>query len=123
MQLLFEYGFEVYRLSRNTSKVGSLKQLIVPPVTDYPTATGQLASIPETMFLAARRPLWYRKWTVSRAIEQAATDGGLVHLWWHPHNVISQPAMLDLIEEIVARVHGFCESDDLRCVPMSGLTE
>jgi peptidoglycan/xylan/chitin deacetylase (PgdA/CDA1 family) len=121
IQILSELGLEFYRSKKPPSQISLLKQLILPPITDYPIKDGEaeVTPVPETMFLAARRPNWHRKWRVSRALEQAATNGGLVHLWLHPHNVVSRPTTIDLIQHILRQIRELRASGDLRCVPMS----
>lgn len=124
-RLLSEYGLESYRSKQPDSRFTALKRLIRPPVANYTIQTtgGEPVSVPGTMFLAARRPLWHRKWVVRRALKRAAADDGFVHLWWHPHNVISQPAMLELLAGIFDQVRELRESDDLGCQPMAALVE
>lgn len=37
-------------------------------------------------------------------LDRAARDGGVVHLWLHPHNVISAPETFDVLADVVALV-------------------
>lgn len=123
--VLSEYGIECYRSEHSSSKIASLKQLISPPVInspEFPGPTGPIP-VPETMFLASSRPLWHRHWRVKRALRRATAEGGFVHLWWHPHNVITQPNLLGLITDVFEQVRELNRSGDLECVPMATLVE
>lgn len=39
-----------------------------------------------------------------RMLERAARDGGVVHLWLHPHNIISAPATFDVLRDVIGDV-------------------
>jgi len=39
-----------------------------------------------------------------RLLDKAAADGGVVHLWLHPHNIISGPETFEVLADVVALV-------------------
>lgn len=39
-----------------------------------------------------------------RMLERAAQGGGVVHLWLHPHNIISAPETFDVLREVIGDV-------------------
>ncbi len=39
-----------------------------------------------------------------RMLERAGVDGGVVHLWLHPHNIISAPSTFDVLATIIGEV-------------------
>lgn len=60
--------------------------------------------------------------TVSRwqsLLHSAVEMGGYVHMWFHPHNLITAPAMQGAFEQILDEVGERVRAGDLACLTMS----
>ena len=60
--------------------------------------------------------------TVSRwkcLLRAAVEQGGYVHMWFHPHNLITAPAMQEAFEQIMKEVGQLVRSGDMASLTMS----
>lgn len=60
--------------------------------------------------------------TVSRwksLLRSAVEQGGYVHMWFHPHNLITAPAMQGAFEQTLNEVGQLVRSGDMACLTMS----
>jgi peptidoglycan/xylan/chitin deacetylase (PgdA/CDA1 family) len=81
-----------------------------PPQTQVPGAIGSLVPIPSGHFFNWRtgprryvpKALTLERW--KRMLDQAAASAGVVHLWLHPHNVISGPGTFDVLAGVLRHV-------------------
>lgn len=103
------------RLPVRDGRVGQVGNLLSEfDVTQRPqsdaSGTGTPIAIPSGFFfnwrLGARarvpRSITVLRWR--RMLERAARDGGVVHLWLHPHNIISAPGTFDVLREVIRDV-------------------
>jgi hypothetical protein len=51
-------------------------------------------------------------------LKHAVETGGYVHMWFHPHNLISSPAMVHSFREIMAYAGDLVRSGDLLSLTM-----
>ena len=112
-------GYVGYRDRLNVStgpvgRIGNLSSefdLSQRPQADADGAMAPIA-IPSGFFFNWRRGARARvprsitvlRWR--RMLERAARDGGVVHLWLHPHNIISAPSTFDVLRDVVGVVAG-----------------
>ena len=60
--------------------------------------------------------------TVSRwksLLRSAVEMGGYVHMWFHPHNLITAPGMQGAFEQILGEVGNLVRAGDLACLTMA----
>ncbi|MFL6721076.1 MAG: hypothetical protein ACJ8FT_04625 [Sphingomonas sp.] len=121
------HGFIGYRerLRRPPGSLGRALSLAeevnvwAPPQKAAPATDGMVA-IPSGRFLNWRFGL--RSWvpastTVARwrhQLRSAADNGGVVHLWLHPHNLITGPGTESLLEAVVKEVAAMREAGRVR---------
>jgi peptidoglycan/xylan/chitin deacetylase (PgdA/CDA1 family) len=117
LRVLRSHGFIGYRqrLSRPRGVLGRAVSLAeefnvwATPQRPNPVVDG-LVPIPSGRFLNWRFGLRNRvpaTATVERwrhQLRKAATTGGVVHLWLHPHNLITGPSTATLLEQVLAEV-------------------
>jgi len=122
--VLSEYGIEYYR-SRQMSGglIGLITRSLIPRTTRLPTIEGCSPPypIPETLFVASRRPELLRWWQIAGGLRRAISGDELVHFWLHPHNVVTDEETLSLVERMVQRLAAYRDRGALRCVTMAGL--
>jgi peptidoglycan/xylan/chitin deacetylase (PgdA/CDA1 family) len=111
-------GFTGYR-ARLTSRAGVTGRAanlltefnpFTPPQTNAPGPIGGPVAIPSGHFFNWRvgprryvpKALTLQRW--KQMLDQAATGGGVVHLWLHPHNIISGPGTFDVLARVLAHV-------------------
>lgn len=58
-----------------------------------------------------------RRW--NSMLEAAVARGGYVHMWFHPHNLITAPGMQDTFEAVIRRVGQLAAAGQLLALPMS----
>jgi hypothetical protein len=46
-------------------------------------------------------------------LRSAITQGGYLHMWFHPHNLITAPAMKLAFEEVIGHVGQLVKAGDL----------
>lgn len=103
LDLLGEQDLRCYRGKQEDSSL-SLRRLFTPETFDRPTSRSQPVRVPSSVFLAARRPSWYRRRYALRGLERTVDRQGLVHYWLHPHNVVTDSALVDEIETVLEAV-------------------
>jgi hypothetical protein len=117
LPLLKEYGFIGYR-ERPASPPGQLGRAVslaaefnIRPKRQYssPPSDG-LVAIPSGYFFNWRfgpRKLVPPSVTVARwrnQLRARKSTGGVVHLWLHPHNLITAPSTTDVLDRVLAEV-------------------
>ena len=78
-----------------------------------------LINIPSSRFLRPYNPrlagldsLQLRR--IYSAINQLASDGGIYHIWWHPHNFGTHPELnLSRLEDILKMVHQYSQEGQI----------
>lgn len=65
-------------------------------------------------------PVTVARW--KNLLRSAAANGGYVHMWFHPHNLITAPAMGAAFEQVLAEVGQLVRAGDLANVTMSEAT-
>jgi hypothetical protein len=51
-------------------------------------------------------------------LRNAAQSGGYVHMWFHPHNFITAPAMVFVFQQVMAEVGRLVRTGDMHCLTM-----
>lgn len=80
------------------------------PQPQVPAQTGRIVTIPSGFFFnwrfGARRhvPEAVTAWRWTRMLDKAVAHDGVVHLWLHPHNIISAPSTFDVLARVLANV-------------------
>ncbi|HEV2079645.1 MAG TPA: polysaccharide deacetylase family protein [Allosphingosinicella sp.] len=112
VSLLRRKGYIGYRLARPpVSRLRALAaELYLWPRAEIspPAAPGAPIAIPAGYFLNWRfgprryipRTVTARRWKT--LIDRACETGGVAHLWFHPHNLITAPSTRDTLDEILA---------------------
>lgn len=101
---LRDHGFTRYRDAAAARRFRRIASAWFPDVVELPLAGTAPIGLPETLFLAARRPDWYLRRSVERSLERAASTDGLVHYWLHPHNVVTEPTLLTTLEAAFSQI-------------------
>lgn len=107
LEVLREHGFTHYRDASSTSRAHRIAALWWPDVVDLPLADEIPVGVPETTFLAARRPSWFLHRSIKRGLRRAAATDGMVHYWLHPHNVVTDPSLLETLGQIFSTINEF----------------
>ncbi|MBL8164666.1 MAG: polysaccharide deacetylase family protein [Anaerolineae bacterium] len=103
------------------------RALGLPPPTyalDMLRVNAQLVNLPASQFLMAYDGLRGRIPTASRVrqarlgLAQAVRRGHLYHLWFHPFNLGTSPAMFDALEAILREVAALRAAGQLRVMTM-----
>jgi predicted deacetylase len=110
-----------YRTDSNQSR-NILSRVTAPATFDFPTKDKQPIAIPSSMFLAARRPSWYRRRYALRGLANAAEKLEIVHYWLHPHNVVTDDSLLDEIETLLAQSRSAADNGNVVINTMSEAT-
>lgn len=56
-------------------------------------------------------------------LEAAVETRGYVHMWFHPHNLITAPAMAYLFDGVLGMVAERVKAGEMLCLPMGQITE
>jgi peptidoglycan/xylan/chitin deacetylase (PgdA/CDA1 family) len=128
---LQEAGFSTYRAGARTGKLASAARFVSEfapwgdGVDALPYAKNGWRVLPAGKFLnwpkGARSvvpvQLTVKRWKhlLQRAVEQE----GYVHMWFHPHNLITAPAMRGAFEQILAEAGRLVRAGDLAIVTMA----
>lgn len=108
------------------------RALGLPPPTYAPAAlrvNARLVNLPASQFLMAYDGLRGRIPTASRVrqarlgLAQAARRGHLYHLWFHPFNLGTSPAMFDALESILREVAALRAAGALRVLTMQAAAD
>lgn len=123
------HGFIGYRerLRRPRGRLGSALSLaeefnLWAPAQHRSAATDGLVPVPSGRFLNWRfgaRKLVPAKVTAARwrhQLHDAAANGGVVHMWLHPHNLVTAPRTELLLETVLADVRAMREAGRLSVV-------
>ena len=124
-------GFKTYRAGPPAGFTGRLSGLI----NEWNVLDGRVQAKPHTQhgwhispagfFLnwpSGARSLVPVSVTVSRwksLLRSAVEQGGYVHMWFHPHNLITAPAMQGAFEQIMKEVGLLVRSGDMASLTMS----
>jgi peptidoglycan/xylan/chitin deacetylase (PgdA/CDA1 family) len=115
-----------------TRRAGRLLDTYVP-VSRRPTRSarqpgpGGLVDVPASRFfrpwsrtLRELESLKLRR--IVGEVDQAARDGSVYHLWWHPHNFgIDRDRHLAQLDAVLGRVSRLCADGQMRCLTMAEL--
>jgi len=112
VDLLDEHEFHCYR-SHSGSNTYNLTRLFSPETHEFCEMDLSPVPVPSSMFLAANRPSWYRRWYARRGIKKAATAGNLVHYWLHPHNVVTDDSLLGELESLLSFARSLSDAGNL----------
>jgi hypothetical protein len=131
LDLLHSFGFTTYRASKNQN----LSSKILNLLSEYHVYDGRIYD----------EPIFKDGWNVSPAgfflnwpygvralipaavtikrwkslLRKAAEKGGYVHMWFHPHNLITAPSMQVIFIEIMREVGALIRQGDLQSVTMA----
>ncbi|WP_309678788.1 polysaccharide deacetylase family protein [Polaromonas sp.] len=128
---LREFGFETYRASLPGGMANRLSGLLNEwnlfdhGVMDKPGRRGAWQVSPAGYFLnwpsgvraAVPVAVTVRRW--KSLLRHAAGRGGYVHMWFHPHNLITAPAMQIAFDEIMGFAGGLVKSGDMLSLTMA----
>lgn len=130
LDALGHYGFKSYRQKKPESGFGRISNLLVEfNAFDHGSAElpiirdGWLVS-PAGHFLnwpSGARSLVPVTFTVQRwksMLKHAVEAGGYVHMWFHPHNLINSPAMVQSFREIMAYAGDLVRTGDMLSLTM-----
>ena len=131
LPLLRAAGFKTYRASPPGGLAGRLGSLanewnvLDGRVHDVPRSSDGWQVSPAGFFLnwpSGVRSLVPVAVTVARwksLLRSAVAQGGYVHMWFHPHNLITAPAMKVAFEQIMKAVGEMVRSGDMVSLTMS----
>jgi hypothetical protein len=125
LEFLKKYGFKSYRAERPASGAGRIASLLSEFMV-WDRGPGELPKIedgwlvsPAGNFLnwpSGARSLVPISVTVQRwrsILRHAMDNGGHVHMWFHPHNLITAPLMAELFDIIIDHVGVLISKGDM----------
>jgi hypothetical protein len=126
-------GFKVYRAGVPRSGTGRVLGLLCEwavlqgSCKEEPSTSDGLCRLPAGDFLnwpSGARALVPGRITVARwtsMLRDAAARGGYVHMWFHPHNLVTAPAMLETFEAVMRKAGSLVRSGALENMTMAEL--
>lgn len=132
---LRQFGFETYRASAQTGAAARIRGLASEfnvwgkTSSDYPMTQNGWNVSPAGLFLNwpyGVRSLVPVQITVQRwksLLRNAAEQGGYVHMWFHPHNLITAPSMKLAFAEIMRFAGELVKAGDMCNLTMSEASE
>jgi peptidoglycan/xylan/chitin deacetylase (PgdA/CDA1 family) len=119
VNLLNNMDVECYRGGKRDLK-SSFPQGILNPETFARSVTrSEPIYVPVSMYLAARRPKWYRRWYAHLGLKTAVRRGEMIHYWLHPHNIITDDKLFSGIELLLKKVKCLKSARQLEIKTMS----
>lgn len=128
---LSNYGFKTYREGRTISKVGRVANLlnefnvvskgsmVLPKFQNHwnvsPSGfffnwpSGARAIVPDSVTIGHWQSM----------LKHTAQNGGYLHMWFHPHNVITAPRMINTFKSVMGYVGELIKSGDLVSITMN----
>ena len=85
------HEFNVVAKSQVVQEKGADDLVAIPPGDFLNWPSGARSLVPDAITIA--------RW--NSILNDAASTGGVSHLWLHPHNLITAPRMMDLLEAVV----------------------
>lgn len=98
-----EFGVSGYRSKEALEQTNRLQRLLMPN-TYSQTPQSPPVAVPGSIFLAANRPRWYRRWYAHRGLKYAIEQTDLVHYWLHPHNVVTDRMAISELDSLLKKV-------------------
>lgn len=135
LSMLKQAGFRTYRAERSKNKLSKLTGLarewhvFDERVTEKPHRDGDWVVSPPGDFLnwpARIRASIPPAVTVMRwksLLRAAVERGGYVHMWFHPHNLITAPAMRESFMAIIQEVGRLVRSGDMVVLTMDAASQ
>ena len=135
LSILRHYGFEAYRAGLPNGLSNKLMGLLnewniydqgvleTPKTQDgwQVSPAGQFLNWPSGIRALVPVSVTIRRW--KSLLTTAMKRGGFVHMWFHPHNFITAPAMKTAFEEIMRFVSELVKSGDMVNLTMSEANE
>jgi peptidoglycan/xylan/chitin deacetylase (PgdA/CDA1 family) len=131
LQQLRKYGFDTYRaclpggIGNRLSGLVNEWNIFDREVAQKPrlqagwniSPAGNFLNWPAGVRAAVPVSITVRRW--KSLLRHAAKRGGYVHMWFHPHNLITAPAMKLAFEEIMCFAGELVKSGDMRNLTMA----
>jgi len=135
LRQLRSHGFETYRASLSGGFTNRLSGLLnewnifdrhvteIPRFEDswHVSPAGNFLNWPSGVRSLVPASVTVRRW--KSLLRNAAEQGGYVHMWFHPHNLITAPAMKEAFEDIMGLVGKMAKSGDIVNLTMSEANE
>jgi peptidoglycan/xylan/chitin deacetylase (PgdA/CDA1 family) len=135
LQQLHRYGFDTYRASLPSGLGNRLSGLLNEwnifneGVADKPcmqvgwnvSPAGNFLNWPSGVRAGIPISITVRRW--KSLLRHAAETGGYVHMWFHPHNLITAPSMQIAFKEIMRFAGELVKSGDMRNLTMAEANE
>lgn len=130
LDALRRYGFKTYRQDKPRSILGRVGNLLVevnaldrgspdiPKMRDgwFVSPAGDFLNWPSGVRSLVPVSLTVQRW--KSMLRHAVETGGYVHMWFHPHNLINSPAMVDSFSSVMNYVGELVRSGDLLSLTM-----
>lgn len=130
LELLHDFGFNAYRAARKRSRARNILNVIseynlmdrkvhdLPMIQDgwHVSPAGYFLNWPSGVRSLIPVSVTIKRW--KSLLHSAAENGGYVHMWFHPHNLITAPSMQIAFREIMGEVGKLVRQGDLECVTM-----
>lgn len=128
IELLRSFGFEVYRdggaagwasskYFRLLDEFNFMKKSSRLRGDGFVLPSGNFLNWPAGFRSIVPRDLTVRRW--KGMLDDAVNCGGEVHLWFHPHNLITAPSMMEVFREVIEYVGKLVKTGGL-CVKTMG---
>lgn len=122
-ETLAEVGFKCYRTGRG-GRIQNPVTNAVPAIAVPGREEFGLVSVPGSLFLAApARPVTILRFQAALGLWRAIRNDAIVHFWLHPHNVVTRPEILDLLESTFSKIHDYRNSGDITVKTMTLIAE
>lgn len=125
LNLLQSNGFKSYRPIRRANKFSRFTNLI-GEFNPYSKADNELPKLEGAWFISSSgqflnwpagvRSIVPCELTIARwksMIQHVVENSGHLHMWFHPHNLITAPKMVESLEKIMEIVGGYMKTKDL----------
>lgn len=136
LETLARHGFDAYRASLPAAGAGArvaekLTEFVPlgPRPDPLPGRAGHWAVIAPGRFLhwpcghRALVPSWVTVQRWKSMLDKAVRHGGVVHMWFHPHNLLTAPSMRQTLRAILAQVSACMQQGQLLNLTMAELAQ
>lgn len=120
LEVLVNSGIQIYRDELKNGWLPSLLRWPIPPAVSPSESLKGLVAFPGSLFIAdTTYPGRLTRWRAAAGLQQAITTGQIVHFWLHPHNVITNPTVLDRLADIFKRITAHRGAGDIEVTTMA----
>jgi peptidoglycan/xylan/chitin deacetylase (PgdA/CDA1 family) len=120
LDVLAASGIRTYRDKLDNGWLPSVVRQFVPPTVSPSESQTDIVAFPGSLFIAD--PIYPSSLTRLRAIagiQKAIITDRIIHFWLHPHNIITNPPVLDGLTDIFERIAAHRRAGEIEVATMS----